>query len=398
MPAKVLRIPAGLFAVGTLLLALTSCGSNSRIACNASSGSDNSTCICGSGTAACPVQPGPEFLYSAAITSTGGQIGSQILAFSVDHSSGALTSIGSVPGPSAGLGLTAVSNQFLYASDSHNAQIDGFSINQATGALASLAGSPFSTGIPSFPGVLAAPPGDLGSPPGNSLLYAADAGTIDMFAVTAAGAPTALSGSPTVLEAGFSLVVDPSGGFLYASDADPPGGVLAFTIGSTGALTQVPGSPFAISGQGDSLPTGIADNGSYVYTTLPLTNQIAAFSIVSGTGALSLVPGSPFAAGNSPISIIIANNFLYALNVDSISGYSINSSSGVLTPLSGSPLATVGLSMATDFLGQLLYVASPIGIQAFTINSSSGALTPILGSPFAGPGATLLTMVQIPPP
>lgn len=396
MSANVHRIPARLFAVGVLLSILTSCGSNSPIVCAAPSSSNSSTCTCDTGTAACPAQPGPEFLYATAITSTDGQIGGQILAFTVDRSSGALTSIGSVPGPTAGLGLISVSNQFLYASDTHNAQIDGFSINQTTGALTALAGSPFSTGTLSFPGVLAAPPGDLGSPPGSSLLYAADSSTIDMFTVSAAGAPIALSGSPTVLEAGFSLVVDPSGGFLYASDADPPGGILAFTIGSSGALTQVPGSPFAIS-QGNSMPTGIADNGSCVYTTLPLTNQIAAFSVVSGTGALSPVPGSPFAAGNNPISLIIANSFLYALNVDSISGYSINSTSGVLTPLSGSPFATVGFSMATDFRGQLLYVAGPIGIQAFTINSSSGALTPITGSPFAATGATLLTVVQIPP-
>jgi len=72
MSANALRIPAKFFAVGALLSILTCCGSNSPIASNASS-SNSSTCICGSGTAACPVQPGPEFVYAAAITSTGGQ-------------------------------------------------------------------------------------------------------------------------------------------------------------------------------------------------------------------------------------------------------------------------------------------------------------------------------------
>lgn len=396
MPANSFRTPAEFLVLSILLLALTSCGNgNAPIPCEAPADSNSATCTCGgTGTAACPVQPGPEFLYATAITSTSGQI----LSFSVDRSSGALNPIGSVPGPTISRGLTSVSNQFLYASDTQNSQIDGFSINQTTGALTTLAGSPFSTGTLSFPGVLASPPGDLGSSPGSSLLYAADSGMIDTFTISAAGAPTALSGSPLTLGAGFSIVVDPSGGFLYAADDDPPGGIFAFTIGSSGALTQVPGSPFSISGQADSLPTGIADNGSYVYTTLPLTNQIAAFSIVSGTGALTPVPGSPFAAGNGPISSVIANSFLYVLNVDSISGYSINSTNGLLTPLSGSPFSIVGLSMATDFLGQSLYVSGAGGIQVFAIDPGSGALTPVTGSPFAAAGATLLTVVQIPPP
>ena len=393
MPANALRTPARLFAVSVLLSILTCCGSNTPIICNApSSNSNTATCTCGSGTDACAPTHGPEFLYATAITSTGGQI----LAFSVDRNSGALTSIGSVPGPSnpfPTVGLAAVNNQFLFASDRSQSQLDGYSIDQTTGALSAIAGSPFSTGTLSFPGALV-------SPPFSNFLYASDIAMIDAFDVSSAGAPSAISGSPFPSGSGLFLATGPTGGFVYAPDADPPGGVRAFAIGSSGALTEVPGSPFTIPGQPDSVPTGIADdNGSFVYTTLPLTNQIAAFSIVSGTGALTPVPGSPFAAGNGPTSVIVtANGFLYALNTGSISGYSINSDSGVLTPLSGSPFATAGLSIATNFLGQYLYVAGPIGIQVFTINPSSGALTPLPGSPFVASGATFLTIVQIPPP
>jgi 6-phosphogluconolactonase (cycloisomerase 2 family) len=394
MPINTLGTPAKLTVVTTLSLILASCGTNARLACNASN-SSGGTCICGSGPAACPISPGPEFLYATTI-------GGQILAFSIDqNNNGALTAIGSVPGPTTlSPGLTAVSNQFLYASDTHNSQIDGFSISQTTGALTALAGSPFSTGTLSVPGALAAPPGDLGSP--SSLLYAADSATVDTFTINAAGAPTALSGSPFLPEVGFSIVVDPSGRFLYASDDDPPGGIFAFTTDSTGALTAVLNSPFTIPGQtvADSLPIGIADNGSYVYAALSQANQIAAFSIVNGTGALSLVPGSPFSAGTAPTAVVMAGNFLYATNSSdgTISGYSINSTNGVLTPLSGSPFAIAGFSFATDYLGQHLYVAGLTGIQAFSVDFTSGALTPVFGSPFPAIGPTLLTFVQIPPP
>jgi 6-phosphogluconolactonase len=401
LPSNALRVPARLMLAAALCFALASCGTNTPpVICNAPAPSLG-TCTCGSGVEACPAQPGPEFLYATTV-------GGQILAFSIDrNNNGALTTIGSVAGPSISLGLTAVSNQFLYASDTHNAQIDGFSINQTTGALTPLAGSPFPTGTLSSPGVLAAPPGDLALP-GSSLLYAADSGTIDMFTISAAGVPTALSGSPNVPEAGFSIVVDPSGNFVYAGDDDPPGGVFAFTTDSTGTLTAVPDSPFTIPRQtvADSLPLGIVDTGSYVYAALSQANQIAAFSIVSSTGALTAVPGSPFSAGTAPTAVVVAGNFLYAINSSNgsvssggtISGYSINSANGVLTPLSGSPFAITGISLATDSFAEYLYVGGLTGVQAFSIDSTSGALTPIAGSPFPGSGATLLTVVQIPPP
>ncbi len=223
MPTNPIRTLAKLFAAVALSAALASCGtSKPLVICPLAGSTDSiSTCTCGSGTATCPVNPGPEFLYATSISG-------QILAFSIDqNTNGALTAIGSVPGPTMGLGLTTVSNQFLYATDTHNAQIDGFSINQTTGVLTTLVGSPFSTGTLSFPGVLAAPPENLASSPGSNLLYAADSGTVDIFTISTAGVPTALSGSPSVPEAGFSIVVDPSGNFLYASDDDPPGGIFS---------------------------------------------------------------------------------------------------------------------------------------------------------------------------
>jgi 6-phosphogluconolactonase (cycloisomerase 2 family) len=385
MPSSALRTPASFFVVVALSFALTSCGINTRVICPASSGA---TCQCGAGTEACPISPGPEFLYATTN-------GSQILAFSIDQNSGALTALASALGPSASLGLAAVNNQFLYASDPFNAQLAGFSINQTTGTLTALAASPFSTGPFSVPTGLA-------SPAGTSLLYAADAGKVDAFTVNATGTPTTLLGSPFPSGSNLFLAVDPAGKFLYSSDDDPPGGIFAFTIDSTGALAAVPLSPFTIPGQTvlNSQPSGIVDTGSYVYAALSQTNQIAAFSIMSNTGALVPVSNSPFSAGDTPTTLVFASGFLYAINSldGTISGYSVDSNSGVLTPLSSSPFAIIGSSMATASFGQYLYVAGPTGIQAFGINSTSGALAPLNGSPFPAAPAMLLTVVQIPPP
>jgi len=384
MPTHALRTPAKFFVVVALCLALASCGTSTPPVVCAAAG--NSTCTCGSGTSACPVSPGPEFLYAAGA-------GSQIQVFSIDHNSGALTTVGSTPGPALSLGLTAVSNQLLYVSDPANGQLDGFSINQTTGMLTALMGSPFSTGSFSLPEGLA-------SPAGSSLLYAADVARVDGFSANATGTPSVISGSPFPSGTNLFLTTDPSGKFLYTSIDDPPGGIFAFTIGSTGTLTAVSGSPFAIPGQTvlNSRPFGIVDTGSYVYAALSDTNQIAAFSIVSGTGALTPVPNSPFSAGVTPTALVFANGFLYALNDGGITGYSVTSSSGVLTTVAGSPFVIIGDAMAADSFGEYLYFAGLSSIPAFSINSANGTLAPVAGSPFPASAATVLTVVQIPPP
>lgn len=396
MPINVLGTRAKIFAAVALSLALASCGSNTpTVVCNAPRSGSGSTCTCGTATAACPINPGPEFLYAYSVP--GGLLsGGLVLAFSIDHNSGALTALGSAPGPFIGFGLVAVNNQFLYASDAVQSQLDGFSINQGTGVISILADSPFAN-------TSVGQPVGLASPPSSNFLYAAAGPTIDGFSVSPTGTPAPLPRSPYLSPGdNFSLAVDPSGKFLYSGGLEPPGGISAFTIGSSGTLTGVPGSPFVIPGQtvSNSQPQGIVATGSFVYAALFGTNQIAAFSIVSGTGALIPVPNSPFAAGPLPSVLVTAQGFLYAINslVGTMSAYSIDSASGTLTPLSGSPFGIGGSSMAADSFGSYLYVASSKGIQAFSIDSTTGALNPLPASPYLVGDVQILTAVQIPPP
>jgi len=102
-----------------------------------------------------------------------------------------------------------------------------------------------------------------------------------------------------------------------------------------------------------------------------------------------------FAAGNTPIALATANNFLYVSNAldGTISGYRIDPTNGVLTPLADSPFAIHGSPLATDLAGRYLYMAGSGGLRAFTIDPQSGALTQI-GSPIPYAGATVLTFVQ----
>lgn len=159
------------------------------------------------------------------------------------------------------------------------------------------------------------------------------------------------------------------------------------------------GSPFAtiLGYVGNTQPSQIVvdSTGSFVYTGLKATGQIAGFSIDASTGALTLMPDSPFPAGNDPIALVTAGNFLYVSNAldGTISGYRINPTTGALTQLSGSPFAIPGGALATDPSGSYLYTTGFGGLQAFSLNPQTGALTAI-GSPIAYDGATVLTFVQ----
>jgi len=367
--------------LGSLLavLALGGCGYNTTKVCPL-------TGCCGPTSELCAA---PQYLYANGLNG-------QIDVFPIAAGTGVPGSPTSTPGPTMSLGMAALNNQFLYVSNptlGGISSIDAWSIDLGSGGLKAVPGSPFPLGPLSLGEGLAA---------NNSaqVLYVGDAGKIDALKADATGALTAVLGSPFAAGTNLFLTVDPQNRFVFAADDAPPGNVLAFTIDtSTGALSMVAGSPFAaIPGYtGTTRPSQIVvdSTGSFVYTGLLSTGQIAAFSIVPASGALNPVPGSPFTAGNTPIALATVNNFLYVSNAldGTISGYSIDPTTGVLTPLGGSPFAIHAGPLATDLVGHVLYTTGSGGLLAFSIDSTTGALTPI-GSPIPYAGATVLTFVQ----
>ncbi len=81
-------------------------------------------------------------------------------------------------------------------------------------------------------------------------------------------------------------------------------GVWAYTIdAATGALTPMPGSPFA-AGQ-HPVSVMVDPTGKFVYAANEQSNNVSAYRIDGTTGALTPMPGSPFAAGKSPESVFV---------------------------------------------------------------------------------------------
>lgn len=298
-----------------VLFALPACGSGHTTVCNVQPLSSSSSCGCSGGDSACPATPA--HLYA---TSLNGQIG-QIGVFDVNPGTGVLSGPTTTPATALPSGITSIGQQFLYVSGSE--AIEAWSIDSSTGVLGSVPGSPFFLGALNNPGGLAADDA-------LQVLYVADsATTIATLQAGSTGVLTPIPGGTLASGVG-DLAIDPQNRFLFGSDGDAPGGILAFTINSTsGALTSVPGSPFpAIQNySGNSSPTAIAVDatGSFVYAVLSATNQVAAFAIASPSGVLTPVPGSPFATGNFPMALATAGNFLYVSygTQGAIAGYSI---------------------------------------------------------------------------
>ncbi len=188
---------------------------------------------------------------------------------------------------------------------------------------------------------------------------------------------TPAPGSPlsSSTNGGSGLAFSPSGGLL----AD---GTAIFSVGASGALTPVAGTPPDTSAHTVAFnPSGtrlaVANEGS---------NTISMFSVGS-SGALTAAPGSPFTLGAQSGSVTFSpsGGLLEVSAGESLYMFSV-SASGALTQTAGSPYSVKGTGQAAfSPAGGLLAVPDSAGVSIFSVGSS-GALTGVPGSPFKASG------------
>jgi 6-phosphogluconolactonase (cycloisomerase 2 family) len=117
---------------------------------------------------------------------------------------------------------------------------------------------------------------------------------------------------------------------------------------TTGALTEVAGSPYAVEGSENQF--AVDPTGRFVYVSNEEADNITAYSVDSATGSLTAIPGSPFVTGNNPGAIAVdpTGQFLYVytftvtgsgLQSSGVYVYAIDGGTGVLTSVTGSPFA-----------------------------------------------------------
>src|SRR3989442_971939 len=139
----------------------------------------------------------------------------------------------------------------------------------------------------------------------------------------------------------------------------------------------------------------------YAYVANWTDNTVSGYLRDATTGALTQITGSPWATGNAPASVAVdqTGNCVFVANFlsNNVSAYKITASTGVLTQVTGSPFptGTAPIAVAVDFFTELVYVANAFdgsgslgSISAFKTSSATCALTAVAGSPFPAPGAT----------
>jgi 6-phosphogluconolactonase (cycloisomerase 2 family) len=236
--------------------------------------------------------------------------------------------------------------------------------------------------------------------PSKKFLYAVNsqANTISIFSVGSDGSLT-LAATPTPAGNGAdNAVIDPSGKYLLVSN-NFSNSISVFSINaSTGALSEVAGSPFYANS--DPTEILITPSGNFVYVTNPGIGMVTGFSFSSGV--LTTVPNSPIFSGLGAAGLTVdsGGRFLYVTNpsalnplvatIGNISGFNIDPSTGALTPIIGSPFTSSQgdgpTSIAVDPSGRFVYAitsGSSYSIWCFTIMSTNGQLTPVTSSPFS---------------
>jgi DNA-binding beta-propeller fold protein YncE len=211
---------------------------------------------------------------------------------------------------------------------------------------------------------------------------------VSAFDISSTGALTPVPGSPFASGGTTDLGVAASldGKHLFVANANS-GNISVFSVATDGSLTPIAGSPFASPGG----PTGVAvsPDGKRLYVTGQLTANVRAFDIAAN-GALTPVAGSPFAAGARAygVSVTPDGKHVYVANRDAgtVSGYDV-APDGSLTPVPGSPVGagTGSHSIVPSLDGKHIYVANltSSNISAYDV-AANGSLTPVTGSPFPG--------------
>lgn len=297
----------------------------------------------GSSSTTVQADPAGKFLYVA------NRVSGDISGFTITATTGALTPMAAPFPVEFGVDAIAIdpTGKFLYAGSAQSNNLWSFSIDSA-GALVNLSNSPLAMD----PAVSASTAIAI-DPSGKYLFAVAGSNSIYSFPRdTATGALGTVSGSPVPVDFGtFAITTDPAGKFVIAvSNAGSTvlGTISAYSLdSSSGKLTLVAGSQPHIGV--DPASVVVDPSGKYVYTANTADATLSALTLNSSTGALATISGSPFPSGgngaiNGPTGIAVdsSGQSLYVCSASNdISVFKISSSGG-LSAIAGSPFPIDG--------------------------------------------------------
>lgn len=238
--------------------------------------------------------------------------GPSVSVYSINQISGALTPVGSpyiVGSAPTRLAITP-NGQFLYVLNQNSHDISGFAVDSTTGVLTPISGGPFSdTGAVNQGGY-----GITVNPAGTVLYVVNWEANITALAIDAtSGALTPVSGSPFTATTNYtgwgwqSASLSPDGKLLFASTGNG-GNLLTYSVdATTGALTQLTSDSYGAYGNAGTNFTVPDPTGKYLYVSNALAIYGSVVSIDPATGALQDLAGSPFGVGARPFDLAVVN-------------------------------------------------------------------------------------------
>lgn len=348
------------------------------------------------------------FIYFMNSSATNNGSPGQITAEGVNvASSGTFASVAGFVSPTftgatgSGTGMVIVNKKYLYIPFS-GGLLFGYSIDPSSGALTSVTNSPYT--ISGGTSIVADPKGRF--------VFVGDSSGISVFIVNADGSLGLNSQSPfsTGGITPVTMTTDGLGRFLYVADGAD---VIAYAYDQTaGSLSPVGGSLTAATFGFPMIQVAGESSGKYLVGITGLTgtadNQVHVFGITQpgGTnpGALAEVANSPFLSTFSPVFVVTSptTNFVYTFNETTsqtnttilapMEGFTLDTSTGALAELPTiSPFPNLlGEVGAFDQSSTYLFMvgeesnSTTTGATPLVLNTTSGDLgssLPLLAAP-----------------
>lgn len=281
----------------------------------------------------------------------------------------------------------------------------GYSVNETTGALTPIPGSPFATGGTGTSDVFYFNE-QLTIDRLNNRLYVVNDGsdTVSAYSInTATGALTPLPFSPIALPVGeySTVAVHPSGSPLIIGETDSfdsapyDHGSYSFVITPTTA-SPAAGSPYSIE-LVYPYTSVFSQNGAYFYTGASITGKFAGFSVNQATGVLTPLAGTPFDTGASDAGGFAtdAQNRLFMTNFTANTLRIYQTTNGIPAPAAGNPTASAiagpidgVLHPSGNFYVVVGRYGSLVGSYQIAGSGTATTLTPFAGT-LVGTGGLL---------
>lgn len=315
-----------------------------------------------------------------------------VRAYSVDPNTGALTAISGSPfaAPAFPASLDVDSTgKYLYVASTQSNQLTAYRIDSSDGSLSQLTNSPANAGA--SPTVITTEEDTTPLSLSSKFVYVTDpASNIRSFNIAADGMLSAGAVTTGIPTAPLGITLDPQGRFAYVADPGANAVRIYAVNASTGALSEIAGSP-AVTG-GNPQYVAIEPSGRYAYVSIPGTPSIVKYSIDASTGDLSSAVSKNVTDDIQDLVIAPNGRWLMATAATgtTVYSYSIDVSTGDLgteVALDLGPMVATG-SLAVDLSGKFAYITDTANstLRQLQINAQTGALSPLGGPVAYGPG------------